>query len=216
MANSLLVNVPDKKAHAAISILVKGRILTPYVTEVGAIKYIVKLIAKSLSATKIAPAKMTREGRPGIPALLHRQSVGTNPELHQCPEPGNTHRQLIVRLAADLVGATKPIMIRAQLGPFGWSGPGGHMQALPNSLPALSHPAQQAMAVQSTNPRGNKGRGNAQTSKLPINALSPIGTRQRALSISNVVPEDVKMQATLRQQHWDRFDMACTAQVLNG
>ena len=33
MANSLLVNVPDKKAHAAISILVKGRILTPYVTE---------------------------------------------------------------------------------------------------------------------------------------------------------------------------------------
>ena len=48
MANSLLVNVPDKKAHAAISILVKGRILTPYVTEVGAIKHIVKLIAKSL------------------------------------------------------------------------------------------------------------------------------------------------------------------------
>ena len=27
MANSLLVHVPDKKAHAALSILVKGRIL---------------------------------------------------------------------------------------------------------------------------------------------------------------------------------------------
>ena len=46
MANSLLVNVPDKKAHAALSILVKGRILTPYVIVVGAIKYIVKLIAE--------------------------------------------------------------------------------------------------------------------------------------------------------------------------
>ena len=118
MANSLLVNVPDKKAHAALNILVKGRMLTPYVTEAGAIKYTVKLIAKSLSATKVAPAKMTREGRPGIPALLHRQSVGTNPDLHQCPEPGNPHRQLIVRLAVDLVGATKPIMICAQLGPL--------------------------------------------------------------------------------------------------
>ena len=91
MAKSLLVNVPDKKAHAAISILVKGKILTPYVTEVGPIKYKVKLIAKSLSATKVAPAKMAREGRPGKPALLHRQGMRTNPELHQCPEPSNTH-----------------------------------------------------------------------------------------------------------------------------
>ena len=74
------------------------------------------------------------------------------------------------------------------------------MQALPNSLPALSHPAHQAMAVQSANPRGNYGRGHAQTSKLHVDALSPFGTRQRAFRISNVVLEDVKMQATLRQQ----------------
>ena len=39
MADSLLVLMPDKQAHAgciaALSILIKGRILTPYVTEVG-------------------------------------------------------------------------------------------------------------------------------------------------------------------------------------
>ena len=74
MANSLLVHVPDRKANAALCILMKCRILTSYVTEMGAIKHIVKLIAKSLSATKIAPAKVTREGRPGMTALLHRQS----------------------------------------------------------------------------------------------------------------------------------------------
>ena len=72
MANSLLVRVPNIQAHAALSTLIKGRILTPYVT-VGAVKYIVKVIAKSLSATKVAPAKVTREGRPGIPNLLHER-----------------------------------------------------------------------------------------------------------------------------------------------
>ena len=74
------------------------------------------------------------------------------------------------------------------------------MQALPNPLAALSHLAQQAMAVQTANPRGNKGRGHALTSNLPIDAPSPVGTRHRAFCISNVVPENVKMQATLRQQ----------------
>ena len=37
MAHSLLVSVPNKQAHAALSILKQGRILTPDVTEVGAI-----------------------------------------------------------------------------------------------------------------------------------------------------------------------------------
>ncbi len=44
------------------------------------------------------------------------------------------------------------------------------------------------------------GEAMPKTSILPVNVPSPICTRQRALGISNVVPEDVKMQATLRQQ----------------
>ena len=45
MADSLLVPMPNKQAHAALSILKQSRILTPDVTEVGAIKHVVKLIA---------------------------------------------------------------------------------------------------------------------------------------------------------------------------
>ena len=64
IANSLLV-----------SILIKGRILTPYGIEVGPVKHIVKLIANILGATKINIALVTWEGRLGKPALLHRQSM---------------------------------------------------------------------------------------------------------------------------------------------
>ena len=98
MATSLLVPMPTKQAHAALSILKQSRILAPDVTEVGAIKHVMKLIANSLSAAKIAPAKVAWEARPGKSASLHRQSMRTNPELNQCPEPGDAQRQLIIRL----------------------------------------------------------------------------------------------------------------------
>ena len=50
MANGLLITIPNKQAHAALSILKKSRILAPDVIEVGAIKHVMKLIANSLSA----------------------------------------------------------------------------------------------------------------------------------------------------------------------
>ena len=101
MANGLLITMPNKQAHAALSILKQSRILAPDVTEVGAIKHVMKLIANSLSVAKIAPAKVAWEARPGKSASLHRQSMRTNPELNQCPEPGYAHRQLIVRLTMN-------------------------------------------------------------------------------------------------------------------
>ena len=82
MANGLLIAMPNKQAHAALSILKQSRILAPDVTEVGAIKHVMKLIADSLSAAKIAPAKVAWEARPGKSASLHRQSMRTNPELN--------------------------------------------------------------------------------------------------------------------------------------
>ena len=107
MANSLLVPMPNKQAPTALSILQQGRKLTPDGTEVGALKHVV-LIANSLSAAKIAPAKVAWKARPGRPALLHRQSMRTNPELNQCPEPGDAHGQLIVRLTMTFARAANP------------------------------------------------------------------------------------------------------------
>ena len=43
MANGLLITMPNKQAHAALSILKQSRILAPDVTEVGAIKHVMKL-----------------------------------------------------------------------------------------------------------------------------------------------------------------------------
>ena len=91
------------------------------------------------------------------------------------------------------------MMISAQLGPLRGSSPRGHMQAIPGPLPSTSQPAHKVITVKSTYPRGDKRRGHAQSSKLDFNAPSPIGTRQWALRISNVTPENVKMQAVIRQ-----------------
>ena len=113
MANGLLVSMPNKQAHAALSILKHSRILTPDVIEVWAIEHVVKLIDNSLSAAKIAPAKVAWEARPSKPALLHRQSMQTNPELNQCPEPGDAHGQLKVRLTMNFARAAKSMMICA-------------------------------------------------------------------------------------------------------
>ena len=72
------------------------------------------------------------------------------------------------------------------------------MQAIPGPLPGSSQSVHEAMTVKSAYPRGDKRRGHAQSSKLDFNASSPVGTRQWALRISNVVPENVKMQAVIR------------------
>ena len=73
MAKGLLVTMPNQQVHAVLSILKQSRILTPDVIEVGAIKHAVKLIANSLSAAKIAPAKVAPSGRLG-PANLPRST----------------------------------------------------------------------------------------------------------------------------------------------
>ena len=76
----------------------------------------------------------------------------------------------------------------------------GHMQAIPGLLPDLSHFGHKAMTVQSTYPGGDERRGHAQSSKFHLKAPSPIGARQWAPCISNIIPEDVKMQAVIRPQ----------------
>ena len=119
MAHSLLFLMPHEQTHGAFSILKQIGILSPDGTKARAVKNVMKLIANSLIAAKIAPVKVAREARHGKPALLHRQSMRTNPELNQCPEPGGTHGHIRVRLTMDLARAAKPMMISAQLGPLG-------------------------------------------------------------------------------------------------
>ena len=72
------------------------------------------------------------------------------------------------------------------------------MQAIPGPLPGSSQSVLEAMTVKSAYPSGDKRRGHSQSSKLNYNATSPVGTRQWALRISNVIPENVKMQAVIR------------------
>ena len=64
-------------------------------------------------------------------------------------------------LTINLDGVTKPMMIRAQLGPLRGSCPRGHMQAIPDPLPGPSQSVHEAMTVKSTYPRG----GHAQSSR---------------------------------------------------
>ena len=59
MADGLLITMPNKQAHAALSILKQSRILAPDVTEVGAIKHVMKLIANSLMMRTAATLKMS-------------------------------------------------------------------------------------------------------------------------------------------------------------
>ena len=68
-------------------------------------------------------------------------------------------------------------------------------------------PSHEAVTVQSTYPRGDEWRGKAQSiqsSQLHDNASSPVGTRHWALGkglcISDLVLENVKMQAVTRLQ----------------
>ena len=75
MANSLLVLMPHEHTHGAFSILKQIGILSPDGTKVRAVKNVMKLIANSLSATKVAPTEMAGEAGPNKPALLNRQRM---------------------------------------------------------------------------------------------------------------------------------------------
>ena len=81
-----MVPVLHEHTHAPRSILEQARKSGPDVTEMGAIKHTMELIAHSSCITNGAPAKVAREGRPGKTALLNRQSMGTKSELHKSPE----------------------------------------------------------------------------------------------------------------------------------
>ena len=74
------------------------------------------------------------------------------------------------------------------------------MENPPDLLTTLCQPAHESKAVQSPNPRGNERRAHAQVPELPVNTHSPIGAHQRLPSISNVVSENVQMQAALGQK----------------
>ena len=102
MANGLLITMPNTQAHAALSILKQSRIPAPDATEVGAIKHAMKLIANSLSAAKIAPAKVAWEARPGKSASLHRQSMRTNPELRERERGWRERIQLVHSASSGL------------------------------------------------------------------------------------------------------------------
>ena len=75
MADSLLVFVPHEQAHGACSILAEVGILSPDGTKARAVKNLMKLIANSPGAAKVAPAKMTREAGPDKRALLNGQRI---------------------------------------------------------------------------------------------------------------------------------------------
>ena len=107
MADRFLVLVPHEHTHAPRSILEKAMKLGPDLTEMGAIKHSMEFIAHSLCITDSAPAKVAREGRPGEPALLNGQCMGSKSELHQSPELADAHWQVIVGLKAQMTGAAR-------------------------------------------------------------------------------------------------------------
>ena len=98
MAERLLVLVPHEQTHAPRSMLEQARNLGSDVTEIGAIKHTMKLIAHSLCITNSAPANVAREGWPGKTALLNGLSMGPKSELHQSPELTDAHWQVIVHI----------------------------------------------------------------------------------------------------------------------
>ena len=61
MADSLWVFVPHEQAHGACSILKEVGLLSPDGIKARAVKNVMKLIANSPGAAKVAPAKMARE-----------------------------------------------------------------------------------------------------------------------------------------------------------
>ena len=61
----LLVFVPHEQTHGALNILRQVGILSPDGAEVIAQQCVMKLIASSLSAAKVAPAEMAREAGSG-------------------------------------------------------------------------------------------------------------------------------------------------------
>ena len=73
MAESLLVFVPHEQTHRASSILEQIKILSPDGTKVRAVQNVMKLIANSPGAAKVAPTEMAREAGPHKPALLNGQ-----------------------------------------------------------------------------------------------------------------------------------------------
>ena len=82
MADSPLVLVPHEQAHGACSIPKEVGILSPDGIKARAIKNVVKLIANSPGAAKVAPAEMAGQAGPNKPALLNRQRMRPQPKLH--------------------------------------------------------------------------------------------------------------------------------------
>ena len=82
-----------------------------------------EFIAHNLCITNGAPAKVTREGRPGKSALLNGQSMGPKSEfeLHQSPELTDVQWQVTLGLKAQTTRPAKPMMICAKLCPPGRS-----------------------------------------------------------------------------------------------
>ena len=69
MADSLLVFVPHQQAHGACSILKEVTILSPDGIKARAVQNVMKLIANSPGAAKVALAKMAREAG-GLPCSM--------------------------------------------------------------------------------------------------------------------------------------------------
>ena len=124
MADRLLVLVPHEQTHAPRSILEQARRLGSDVTEVGAIKHTMEVIAHSFCITNSALAKVAREGWPGKTALLNGQSMGAKSELHQSLELTDAHWRVIVGLQVQITRPAKPMMICAKLCSLGRGSPG--------------------------------------------------------------------------------------------
>ena len=69
------------------------------------------------------------------------------------------------------------------------------MQAIPGLLPAMRNFGCRAMAIESTYPRGNEQRGQAQSGKLHVNALGQLAHSNGPLE--SPILGNVKMQAVI-------------------
>ena len=78
MADSLLVLLPHEQAHGTCGILKEVGILSPDGIKARAVKIVMKLIANSPGAAKVALAKMAREdgSERGRISLVHSASIG--------------------------------------------------------------------------------------------------------------------------------------------
>ena len=132
MTNSFLDSVPHEGLHGTISILEQRPELPTNVRKTWAGKDEMPLIAYCVRIAQCALAQLPGDHWPGKPALFNRQGMEAHSKLHQQPQPGKRHGDVIIRLRTQLAQKKEPCKVYAQLGSLGQSQPRGHRQTIPD------------------------------------------------------------------------------------